>query len=494
MNRNLNQDLIKEIDYVTTDSVDPNDFQQGFVGEEQKVYEYQGKRYAKVRANTIEEEVTLSNGRTYKKGEYVWIAIPPLRWYVDLESGITFTEKLITPAQFNQIRNYKGDFENTDVYRFMNTHLIHNMSLENNSKKVFVDQSNDRKRNPYHFSFDPVTEEDIIKSAIESNVAVFLHGKSSVGKSARVEQLDPDCEILYLANASPESINGKSVYNSETHEMIDIEPTWYQNICNKCKEEPDKIHIVFMDELTNALPAIQNMAFNIVLKHEVNGKWKLPENCRIVAAGNELEDSLSANELTEPLFNRFAHVYIETNASNWLKWAITPNEEYERLDYEKLDTKSKIHPAVYSYIAYRGDEVLRTSYNGKTPNADPRKWELASKMLYKTNNPQTLRSLVGDKITRGFIEFCQQKVITLEDVLNNHYSEADLEMTSSEQYATAYALSYVDLENVVKVREFMKKVSDEARATFESLWINGNPQRLEKIAELKIEERGNLRR
>ena len=129
LNRNLNQDLIKEIDYVTTDSVDPNDFQQGFVGEEQKVYEYQGKRYAKVRANTIEEEVTLSNGRTYKKGEYVWIAIPPLRWYVDLESGIAFTEKLITPAQFNQIRNYKGDFENMDIYRFMNSILLKSMNF-----------------------------------------------------------------------------------------------------------------------------------------------------------------------------------------------------------------------------------------------------------------------------------------------------------------------------------------------------------------------------
>ena len=140
LNRNLNQDLIKEIDYVTTDSVDPNDFQQGFVGEEQKVYEYQGKRYAKVRANTIEEEVTLSNGRTYKKGEYVWIAISPLRWYVDLESGIAFTEKLITPAQFNQIRNYKGDFENMDIYRFMNTHLLREMMSSDEKDKAFLMQ------------------------------------------------------------------------------------------------------------------------------------------------------------------------------------------------------------------------------------------------------------------------------------------------------------------------------------------------------------------
>ena len=65
---------------------------------------------------------------------------------------------------------------------------------------------------------------------------------------------------------------------------------------------------VFFDELTNALPSIQGMAFNIILDKEVNGLWKLPNNCRVVAAGNELKDSLAANLMPEPLFNRFAHV------------------------------------------------------------------------------------------------------------------------------------------------------------------------------------------
>ena len=83
--------------------------------------------------------------------------------------------------------------------------------------------------------------------------------------------------------------------------MIDIKPTWLQRLEQKCEKEKDKLHIVFLDEITNALPSIQGMAFNIVLDREVNGKWKLPENARIAAAGNDLSDSLSANELAEPL-------------------------------------------------------------------------------------------------------------------------------------------------------------------------------------------------
>ena len=86
------------------------------------------------------------------------------------------------------------------------------------------------KQNPYGFNFDNVTEEDIIKGAVESNVSVFLHGRSSEGKSARVKQLDPDCEIIYMRNATPDSLNGKSVYNAATGEMIDVPPTWYSKV------------------------------------------------------------------------------------------------------------------------------------------------------------------------------------------------------------------------------------------------------------------------
>ena len=168
------------------------------------------------------------------------------------------------------------------------------------------------KQNAYNFIFNEVSEEDIIRGAVKSTVPVFIHGRSSEGKSARVKQIDPDCEIIYLRNATPESLNGKSVYNQATGEMIDVKPSWLLKLEVKCWEEPDKIHIVFFDELTNALHAIQGMAFNIIFDREVNGKWKLPDNARIVAAGNDLSDSVAANTLAEPLFNRFAHVYIET--------------------------------------------------------------------------------------------------------------------------------------------------------------------------------------
>ena len=339
------------------------------------------------------------------------------------------------------------------------------MNNQDTSKKQI------KKVNPYGLSFKQISEEAIIKGAVESGIAVFLHGKSSEGKSARVKQIDPDCVIIYLRNATPESLNGKSVYNSKTGEMIDIKPTWLKKLEEKCEKYPDKYHIVFFDEITNALPSIQGIAFNIVLDREVNGIWQLPNNARIVAAGNEMKDSLAANKLAEPLFNRFAHVYIKTTTESWLKWASEHN----------------IHPAIYSYIAYKNGETLRSKYDGEKPNADPRKWEMASKMLYKSGNPEMLRALVGEDITREFVEFCKQEVITLEDVINENYTDKDIEsLNTAQRYATTMGLSQVDEANLEIVRNFTSKLGSEFKAIFDALWIHGDESRIEIIAELNI--------
>ena len=104
---------------------------------------------------------------------------------------------------------------------------------------------------PTNFDLSNVTEEDMIKGAIVSDVPVFLHGKSGDGKSDRVEALDKNLEVLYMRNATPESLIGKSIVLEGKEELIDGPPTWYLRLCEKCEKEPDKLHILFFDELTN---------------------------------------------------------------------------------------------------------------------------------------------------------------------------------------------------------------------------------------------------
>ena len=498
-------------------------------------YEYHGKKYIRVRAiaEYPDYESILSNGLACKDGDYFWVQVSPVKWLIDDKTGLLISKKgLVAGIGFGDVKYYDGmsyDFDKSELKKYLDTHMMHDLfqntvslnvsniqkhhiksiqnhpsqnqptqvtqqnsstqdvkvedtqAIENKSEYDEVKQVElqvEKRKNPYDLNFNKVSEEDIIKGAVESGVAVFLHGPSSEGKSARVKQIDPTCEIIYLRNATPESLNGKSVYNQQTGEMIDVPPTWLKKLQEKCSNEPDRYHIVFFDEITNALPSIQGIAFNIVLDREVNGIWKLPENARIVAAGNDMKDSLAANQLAEPLFNRFAHVYIKTTTESWLNWA----SEYN------------IHPAIYTFIAYTKGAVLRSDYNGEKPNADPRKWEMASKMLYSTRNPEMLRALVGEDITKEFVAFCNQEVITLNDVINENYNYRDIEvLNTAERYATIIGLTQVDEENLEKVRDFAISLGAEFGAIFDSLWVHGDESRLEKLAEIKLAG-GGLRR
>jgi len=466
----------------TTDSVSYRDFDTPFRARTHTEYEYNGRKYIRCVADVNCGGEILSDGKFILYDNPYWVEVEPIKWMVDEKANIALSKKILfSGVQFNRRRDYKGDFSKSDIKIFMDNYfskeilpMIKELTPEEKKKKEEKEKLLSRRQNSYNFNFDEVSEEEIIKGAIESGVAVFLHGKSSEGKSARVKQIDPECTIIYLRNATPESLNGKSVYNSETGEMIDIKPTWLRKLEDRCEKEKDKNHIVFFDEITNALPSIQGIAFNIVLDREVNGIWKLPENARVVAAGNEMKDSLAANMLAEPLFNRFAHVYIETTTESWLKWA----------------RENKIHPTIYAYIAYKNGETLRSEYNGEKPNADPRKWEMASNMLYKTGKPEMLRSLVGEEITREFCEFCKQKVITLEDVINDNYTKEEIEeLNTAERYATALTLSQVDKENYQKVKMFVEKLGKEIVAIYDSLWIQDEEERMEIVIESDIENK-----
>lgn len=465
--------------YTFDDNKNP-DYYYKFMPVTYDEYEYGGKKYIRIKAQAYKDCFELSNGIKYLNDNHVWVEVTPVKWLVDNKNGLLISTRGLASG----IR-YAGNgapdlkYSTSEMKEYLDKYMLHDLT----QNMVFIkadDMNKERestnvkvKRNSYGLSFDNVSEEDIIKGAIESGVAVFLHGPSSEGKSARVKQIDPTCEIIYLRNASPESLNGKSVYNASTGEMIDVKPSWLKKLEAKCEQEPERLHVLFLDEITNALPSIQGIAFNIVLDREVNGIWKLPENARIVAAGNDMKDSLAANRLAEPLFNRFAHVYIKTTTESWLKWA----------------SENNIHPAIYAYIAYKNGETLRSKYDGEFPNADPRKWEMASKMLYKTQNPKMLRALVGEDITNEFVKFCNQRVITLDDVLNGNYDELEIAaLNTAERYATTMGLSRVDEQNLEKVINFTEILGNEFKAIFVALWTHGDEKRLEIIAEAKLAE------
>ena len=101
--------------------------------------------------------------------------------YFKINSSIIPTTNSILYRNNNQ--KYTGNFETSNINKFLNSVLAPEM-FRNVQTRMINDEN---KQNPYGFNFDGVSEEDIIKGAVESNIAVFLHGRSSEGKSARVK-------------------------------------------------------------------------------------------------------------------------------------------------------------------------------------------------------------------------------------------------------------------------------------------------------------------
>ncbi len=495
--------ILKTRNSYTTDSINCDDIWTSFQPQIHQEYEFEGKRYVRVETNKSEDykKVLLSNEKEYINGKSVWIEVTPVKWLVDEKAKVMITDKIIfSGVKFNNrggIYTIK-DFDKSNIKIFMDKYfsrdlvqsrdLIQSINIPDSTKTS--SKSTKKNENPYNLDFSETSEADIIKGALQSNVSIFLHGKPGSGKSDRVKQLDPDFIELNLSHLDPELLDGLA--GEKDGKAVHIKPPWLEELEAKCQEEADKIHILFLEELTNASPMMQSKAYGIALDKKVAGKWKLPENARVVAAGNELEDSLVANEIAEPLYDRFAHVNIETNAKNWLEWAVTPESFYEKLDYKKEDKpRQKIHPAIYAYISYKGDEVLRTPYNRENlePHADPRRWKMASDMLYASNNPNTLRAIVGEDLTRNFIDFCQLQTITIEDVLKGNYTEEELEeMDLGRKLSTVAGLVSVDSENMPKVREFTKKLGPEICKKFEIQWTCGDEERLEQLQEIIMQE------
>ena len=399
---------------------------------------------------------------------------------------------LVSGIQYDKSGHYNGNFQATDMKKFLNI-LVKDLKSSSLVQQV---ENNFKEINPYGFDFEEKNVEDTLREYIKSNVPIFLHGLSGDGKSSRVEQIDPDCEIVSLSTLPLELIVGMAIKDQDSKTIKYIAPPWYERLCKKCEEEPNKIHILFLEELPNASHNIQKHGFSIALDRKINDYFALPDNVRIVAAGNEVKESRSSNGLSEPLYNRFGHINIQTTVEDFLTWAMTEEEDYEPLEYKKQEKQPKIHPAIYAYIASRGEGALRSEYTGESPNANPRKWEMASRILYQTKNPTLIKALVGEEITEDFCMFCNQRTISLEEVIAGIYDETTLQnMSSDEKWATVVSLSNVDEEHFEIVRKFLNNTTPELITLFDTLWIKKDSNRIYQLNEVKeaMEERGKNR-
>lgn len=443
-------------------------------------YEVFGIRFIKKPQKT--SQFVLTDGTLTEKDKPVYLRIDKIPFQVDESAQLIYSSIVLMVSDFDSDRR---EFKDSDLNRYLNENFLKSINDELEHKAPSIEfQEEIVNCNRYGFDFSDLTEEDIVEICINSNIAVFMHGKTGTGKTERMIALDRNLELVDFGCTSSDGFTGIVAKDFNSKELFLYEPYWYKSLCKKCKEQPELLHILFLEELTNAKSDIQKVAFEVTLNKTLTNsgfRLHLPENAVVCAAGNEASESRSANAMSEPLFGRFAHVYIDTDSEEWLKWALKRKKEGRTLTYKKFEERDTIHPAIVDYIRINGDKVLRTPYNGETPNADPRKWALASRALYQSNNPNVLRAFVGEEITKDFIKFSQMNLITVEDVLSGKCTPDKVPLDSSIRWYITLCLSTVDDDNVDKVREFVSGLGREFLAMFDYEWSKDNEQRIMKV-------------
>ena len=133
----------------TTDSVKYQDAHISFKPRTHTEYEYNGFKFIRFVNDSNRYEDILSDARMIKNDNIYWIKVEPITWLIDEEKDIAITKKIIVAGvQFNNKRNYKGYFKDTDMYKFMNTYLVKDMfdnvsiNKEKDASKEFVSIDN----------------------------------------------------------------------------------------------------------------------------------------------------------------------------------------------------------------------------------------------------------------------------------------------------------------------------------------------------------------
>ena len=90
-----------------------------------KEYEYDGKKYIRFVGDSNNNSSLLSDGRHICVYSPYWIKVEPISWFVDEKNDIAVSKRLLTSGiPFRSTFNHKTDYENSDIYIFLNEYMI----------------------------------------------------------------------------------------------------------------------------------------------------------------------------------------------------------------------------------------------------------------------------------------------------------------------------------------------------------------------------------
>jgi len=262
---------------------------------------------------------------------------------------------------------------------------------------------------------------------------LFLWGPPGIGKSELVENITNELGGLMidlrLGQMEPTDIRGIPFYNKDIGKMDWAPPVELPDE-EMAKDYP--VVVLFLDELNSAAPSVQSAAYQLILNRRI-GKYRLPKNVVMVAAGNRESDKGVTYRMPTPLANRFLHQEMKVDFGSWQTWAV----------------ENKIHPEVVGYLSFAKQDLY--DFDAKSSSrafATPRTWSFVSELLAEDDGDNdTLTNLIAGTVGEGLaVKFMAHRKVSGRmpnpaDILSGKVTTLDIKEVSA-MYSLVISMCY----------------------------------------------------
>lgn len=255
----------------------------------------------------------------------------------------------------------------------------------------------------------------MITTAIKCGLVPMIEGSPGMGKSEIVQQIAKSYGLklidLRLSQCDPTDLLGFPTIGTNidpTKARAGYVPMDTFPLENDTIPQGYNGWLIFMDEFSSAMRAVQAAAYKIVLDRKV-GQQSLHKNVAIVCAGNKETDNAIVEPMSTALQSRLVHMELVVDAEEWLQWAAS----------------NKVDHRITSYVGWKPDALysFQADHTDKT-YACPRTWEFANRLLknISTLDKDALPLLAGtlsEGIAREFLAYCkvQDKLPKLSQIM-----------------------------------------------------------------------------
>jgi hypothetical protein len=248
---------------------------------------------------------------------------------------------------------------------------------------------------------------------------------------------------LRLGQMEPTDIRGIPFYNKDIGKMDWAPPVELPDE-EMSKDYP--IVVLFLDELNSAAPSVQSAAYQLILNRRI-GKYRLPDNVVMVAAGNRESDKGVTYRMPTPLANRFIHQEMKVDFASWQEWAVN----------------NRIHKDVVGYLSFAKQDLY--DFDAKSASrafATPRSWTFVSQLLDEGDDDDTTMNLIAGTVGEGLaVKFMAHKKVAGRmpnptDILNGKVKDLNVKEVSA-MYSLVISMCYElkgAVENKVEDKKF----------------------------------------